>query len=750
MEHNRILFTLIKEHKWKDFLNYLKNNEDIDVNIRDNNNNYLIHFAIIFNHIDTVSMLISRGSRLDIIDSDNRTILYTPIKYGYIKILNLLLHFNKINIGISLIDMVDKKGNIPLHYAINTKNIDVVKLLLKAGSDVNIVNNKGYNALHTAILTKSIKICKLILSTMIDINARINTGETALHLACTFQLEKVVALLIKKNIYLNIQDYDHELSALHYTVNFNNVKLTSMLLDAGADPNLQDYLGNTCLHYAIIDANYNMVGVFLNHPNIKNIINLNLYNIDSKLQIHLLLEKYIENNEIVEKYIPLLIAKSNINFKDMNGQAPIHYISKTNLWEKYMDILKTKKINIFVKNSDNKRPIDYIPSDKIDDYINMTIDSYIYILKHYSSLWKESWENICKKELFLDNMSKNELNIISKYINIKKEDPKHNICRSIIKKKLMDIYKSGKDICGYTSYPTKINKKCIIITEDKRVESCTFTGITLDILMGLLYLLKKHSIACSTLTTQFIENRELCKYYKSIGISTNTKCVFLNFEVVWVHQKLYMSTNLENSLKKCLKNKSKKFVIIPLGIELKIGSHANYLIYDIRSNEIERFEPYGAIGPYKFDYNSSLLDNILKYKFGKIIPNIKYISPSEYMQKIGLQYFDIMESRKKKIGDPGGFCALWSIWYTDMRLTYYHINRKSLVKKLINSIKVKNISFKNLIRNYSVNITKLRDDIFQKIDMTINDWINVEYEKDQLIELIKEITELIISVQNHA
>ena len=71
MKHNRILFSLIKKHKWKEFTEYIKANENINVNIRDSSNNYLIHYAIMFNHINTVSLLIHRGSRLDIKQASN-------------------------------------------------------------------------------------------------------------------------------------------------------------------------------------------------------------------------------------------------------------------------------------------------------------------------------------------------------------------------------------------------------------------------------------------------------------------------------------------------------------------------------------------------------------------------------------------------------------------------------------------------------------------------------------------------------
>src|SRR5438874_777676 len=83
-----------------------------------------------------------------------------------------------------------------------------------------------------------------------------------------------------------------------------------------------------------------------------------------------------------------------------------------------------------------------------------------------------------------------------------------------------------------------------------------------------------------------------------------------------------------------------------------------------------------------FNSLSILLHIILSLRFSDIDPIVKYISPDKYLPKIGLQYFDIFESKTTKIGDPVGFCALWSIWYTNMRLTYPDIERKKLINKI--------------------------------------------------------------------
>ena len=140
-------------------------------------------------------------------------------------------------------------------------------------------------------------------------------------------------------------------------------------------------------------------------------------------------------------------------------------------------------------------------------------------------------------------------------------------------------------------------------------------------------------------------------------------------------------------------------------MELDIGSHANYLIYDHDYNEIERFEPNGSNAAHKFDYDSNMLDSVL----AKIFEGIKYVKPKDFIPKIGFQYFDSLEMNRSKVGDPNGFCALWSIWYTEMRLKYYDISRKTLVRKILRLIREQNFSFKNIIRNYSANIIKTRD-----------------------------------------
>jgi hypothetical protein len=94
---------------------------------------------------------------------------------------------------------------------------------------------------------------------------------------------------------------------------------------------------------------------------------------------------------------------------------------------------------------------------------------------------------------------------------------------------------------------------------------------------------------------------------------------------------------------------------------------------------IERFEPHGARAYELFkDYHYETLDEQLAYYFATQY-GLEYISPIDYCPALGPQSFEhyINES---------GYCATWSLWYIDMRLTYPDVDRETLVKGMFNKL----------------------------------------------------------------
>ena len=51
-----------------------------------------------------------------------------------------------------------------------------------------------------------------------------------------------------------------------------------------------------------------------------------------------------------------------------------------------------------------------------------------------------------------------------------------------------------------------------------------------------------------------------------------------------------------------------------------------------------------------------------------------------------------------------------------------------------------------MIRNYSINVIKIRDSIFDKAGTDINDWMNESYNEKQFNIIIDEIQNQIITI----
>lgn len=752
------LFNYLKDenyNKLDESLDYIIKNkltiDNIDLNLKDENNNCLVNYIIIQNNYKLLEKLFKiENIKIDIFDSDNKSILYIPIKFNYKKIFSLLLEYNKNTIGVSICDIRDNNNNIALHYAIKYKNLQFIEDLLKNDSNTLYTDNNGNNSLHLSILSRNIEIINLILKyseKTVIINSRTKIGETPLHYASNLQEIKIVKILLENGADINLQDYEHEYNILHYAINLGSKELVKICLNYNIDINRQDIFGNTPIHYAVIEGNNEIFNILLEQKQ----INCNLWNIDGKLPLHLFF-KYSSN--LKKEILDFLVNNTNLNIQDNNYESCLHLLCEFNIWENYENILKKKKLDILLKNKNDIRPVDYIlklKNDKKEKFIEIIVDSYLYLLETKGKIWENNWENICKSNLdlnFTDDEIKKLKNEEIKY-NSKKS--KKDNCKEFIKKKIEDIiFGDIKYDCYTKSFPIKRGRMCIKLDDipENNMQFCTFTGSTLDVILGLIYLLNKHKESCSTIPYNFIENKQLCSTYNNSGIILSNKCEFLNFEIVWVFNNIHFIDNMEHLLDKCIYNNSKRFIIIPIGIELNQGSHANYLIIDKEICEIERFEPHGSGSPYGFNYNATLLDQILEKKFTELLDKklkkpVKYIKPLDYLPKISLQLLDIMEKKKKKIGDPGGFCALWSIFYTDMRMTYKDIPRDKLIEYIINLIKEQNISYKNLIRNYAFKIINIRDTLLNKAKLDINDWLNEDFSKEQFDNLIKEIKDTI-------
>jgi len=76
MDINTNLFNYISNQDWDNLKKIITDTKDIDLNIRDESNNYLIQFIIIYNKVDLIDLFIEKKCKFDIIDNDGKTLLF--------------------------------------------------------------------------------------------------------------------------------------------------------------------------------------------------------------------------------------------------------------------------------------------------------------------------------------------------------------------------------------------------------------------------------------------------------------------------------------------------------------------------------------------------------------------------------------------------------------------------------------------------------------------------------------------------
>ncbi|KAH8277643.1 hypothetical protein KR018_002827, partial [Drosophila ironensis] len=137
------------------------------------------------------------------------------------------------------------QGNTAMHYAVSHANFDIVSILLDSKvCDVNMTNNAGYTCVMLVSLAK--------------LNQPFH--RTVLHRL--FQMADV-----------NIRAKKHCQTALMLAVSHGNAEMVSMLLEAGAEINLQDEDGSTALMCAAEHGRVDVIKHLLSHPDCDSLVN---------------------------------------------------------------------------------------------------------------------------------------------------------------------------------------------------------------------------------------------------------------------------------------------------------------------------------------------------------------------------------------------------------------------------------------------------------------------------------------------
>jgi hypothetical protein len=124
---------------------------------------------------------------------DGGTCLMISAYHGRLDICRLLLDKG------AQVEAKDSLGNTPLHYAANEGHVEIVRLLCDRGADVETRGDRGGRPLHIAAWKGHISVVKeLIEERNAEINARMNNGWTALSLARAWNRHDIAAYLVSR------------------------------------------------------------------------------------------------------------------------------------------------------------------------------------------------------------------------------------------------------------------------------------------------------------------------------------------------------------------------------------------------------------------------------------------------------------------------------------------------------------------------------------------------------------------------
>lgn len=228
--------------------NLKQNNANFDINGKYTNGKSLILLAI-DDDLPEILKLIIKNPMFDkkLInekDNDGRTpLMYSIENKNNINVIKLLLKLG------SDVNQFDKNKNSIIHYIIESKNIEILKLILGHKEfDKKILNMKNRNLttpLLLCIYTDDSSMMNLLIKAGADINYVDVSGSSLIHIMADRNMYSMLIPILKNSMFkkelLNKKD-DNLYTPLMYSIRNNNKYIVELLLDAGTQISKDKYL----------------------------------------------------------------------------------------------------------------------------------------------------------------------------------------------------------------------------------------------------------------------------------------------------------------------------------------------------------------------------------------------------------------------------------------------------------------------------------------------------------------------------
>lgn len=295
-----------------------------------------------------IKVLAEAGADLNEKNSEGMTVLQQAIQNDSILSKHPTVAGYILQSGRIQIDSKDLRGRTALHIALEKKQSDLAKLLVKFGSSVDQKNGQGLTPLLIALQNGLEAFASSIVNTVKSVEDIDGEQNLALHLAISQKFESLALALLERTSLVNAKNKVQE-TPFYLAVETNSLALVQALLHKKADADLATFSGAP-IHVAIQNQVPDIILAV-----IKATKNLDVKN--SLTQTPLVLATMLGTAEQVS----WLLERASVDLADGKGMTALHLASQLDALDK-IQLLIAAHANVNALTLEKRSPLFLVKS----------------------------------------------------------------------------------------------------------------------------------------------------------------------------------------------------------------------------------------------------------------------------------------------------------------------------------------------------------------------------------------------------
>jgi ankyrin repeat protein len=270
------------------------------------------------------------------------------------------------------------------------RELDSVVKAIKR-EDINKLHENKTPLMRSILVNPNEKIVKVLIKAGADVNIRNNDLKTALMYAVEGVDDEIVKVLIDAGSDVNIQD-DYNRTALIYAVETRrnrtiNKKIVELLIEKGADVNTRDSEGTTPLMFASMGENIEIINILIENGG----------NVNGKSDDDMTPLMFAESDKVVN----ILIKNgADMNARNENGMTPLMFAE----FDKVVNILIKNGADVNARRKDGETAL-FMSKETTKELLRLGADVNIKNNKGFTCLMIE----LDNFDEYIDDMGPDEI-----------------------------------------------------------------------------------------------------------------------------------------------------------------------------------------------------------------------------------------------------------------------------------------------------------------------------------------------------